>query len=49
MNEKLYYKGECIFKQGDTADSFFIIQEGLVEVTRKNNFSDPVIDTSIHF
>lgn len=41
MDQQTYPKGSIIIQQDDLGDSFYAIQEGEVEVTRKANARDP--------
>lgn len=41
MEDVFYKKGDVIIAQEDVGDSFFIVEKGLVSVSKKNNVSDP--------
>jgi CRP-like cAMP-binding protein len=42
MEEVFYKKGDAIIEQDDIGDSFFVLEEGQVSVTRKTNPKDPL-------
>lgn len=40
-------KGDTVIQQDDIGDSFFILEEGMVEISRKNNVRDPYEEDKI--
>ena len=40
MEEVFFVKGDEIIRQDDTGDSFFVVEEGTVSITRKMNMKD---------
>lgn len=38
LERKYYPDGTCIIKQGDSADAFYIVEDGTVKITK----DDPV-------
>jgi len=38
LERRYFSNGDCVIKQGDTADAFYIVEEGSVQITKE----DPV-------
>ena len=38
LERRYYSNGECIIKQGDSADAFYIVEDGMVKISKE----DPV-------
>lgn len=38
LERKYYNDGDCVIKQGDAADAFYIVEDGTVKITKE----DPV-------
>ena len=39
FERKYYSDGDCVIKQGDAADAFYIVEDGEVKITKENPVS----------
>lgn len=45
VKERSFPKGTVLFKEGDIGDAFYLIKEGVVEILKKENGEDKVVNT----
>lgn len=45
VKERAFPKGTVLFKEGDIGDAFYLIKEGAVEILKKENGEDKVVNT----
>lgn len=45
VKERSFPKGTVLFKEGDIGDAFYLIKEGVVEIVKKENGEEKVVNT----
>lgn len=47
LERRYYSDGDCIIKQGASADAFYIVEDGTVKITKEDPVS--VVSCLVHF